>query len=218
MTMINFKMSAMRFEILLLTFLMAANNSSAQKYLFYLHGAIMEGQSGNAKSPSFGEYQYSGIVDTFKSAHFIVKSEIRKSGTDVTSYAKEITKQIDELLKKGVKANDITVVGASKGAVIAMYVSTFVKQRDMNFVFLAACNDGNFQSFPDIRFTGNILSIYEQSDDIGESCINFKNKAPGTINHYKEIEINTGLQHGFLFKPLPQWIKPAIAWANGNYQ
>jgi hypothetical protein len=214
----NFKLPALRFLILLLSLIMETNQSSAQKYLFYLHGAIMEGQSGNAKSPSFGEYQYDAIIDTFKSAHFIVKSEIRKSNTEVASYAKEIAKQIDELLKKGVKANDITVVGASKGAVIAMYVSTFVKQRDMNFVFLAACNDGNFQSNPDISFIGNILSIYEESDNIGESCIKFKDKASGTINHYKEIEINTGLQHGFLFKPIPDWIKPTIAWANGNYR
>ena len=181
--MINFKTTAIRFVIPMVALIMITNQSSAQKYLFYLHGAIMEGQSGNAKSPYYGEYQYDAIVDTFKNSGFIVRSEIRKSNTDVTSYAKEISKQIDELLKKGVKANDITVVGASKGAVIAMYVSTFVNQRDMNFVFLAACNDGNFQSFPDIRFSGNILSIYEESDNIGNSCIKFKDKASTAINH-----------------------------------
>jgi alpha/beta superfamily hydrolase len=117
-----------------------------------------------------------------------------------------------------VEAKNITVVGASKGAVIAMYVSTFLKNKEVNFVFLAACNDGNFEGFSDIQFYGNILSIYEKSDDIGESCIRFKNKASTTINHYKEMEINTGLQHGFLFRPLAEWMKPAIAWANGHYE
>jgi hypothetical protein len=144
-------------------------------------------------------------------------SEIRKPNTDIEAYAHQVADEISGLLKKGVEAKNITVVGASKGALIAMHVSTFMKNRDLNFVFLAACNDGNFGSFPDIHFYGNILSIYEKSDDIGESCIRFKEKAGTTINHYKEIEINTGLQHGFLFRPLPEWMKPAINWANGKY-
>ena len=37
------------------------------------------------------------------------------------------------------------------------------------------------------------------------------------IKHFKEIELNTGMGHGFLFKPLKEWIEPTIKWANGNY-
>ena len=133
-------------------------------------------------------------------------------------YAQKVKSQIDDLLKKGVDAKNITVVGASKGALIAMYVSTFLKNKDVNFVFLAACNDDNFESFPDINFYGNILSIYEKSDDIGESCVRFKSKSSSTINHYKEIEVNTGKQHGFLFQPYPEWFKPTVKWANGDYE
>jgi len=25
------------------------------------------------------------------------------------------------------------------------------------------------------------------------------------------------MRHGFLFKPLKEWIEPTIKWANGNY-
>lgn len=216
--MIPFKNIARGFIFFIIFLPMTSNHVSAQKYLFYLHGKIVEDQGAHAVSPYFGSYQYDAILDAFRKEHFTVMSELRKPNTDVTGYAQHIVKQVDSLLKEGVEAKNITVVGASKGAVIAMYVSTFLKNRDLNFVFLAACNDGNFEGFSDLQFCGNILSIYEKSDDIGKSCIRFKNKAASSINHYKEIGINTGLQHGFLFKPMDEWMKPAVAWANGHYE
>jgi hypothetical protein len=33
------------------------------------------------------------------------------------------------------------------------------------------------------------------------------------INEWKEIELNTGLKHGFLFRPIKEWVDPTIAWA-----
>ncbi len=195
-----------------------SNHASAQKYLFYLHGKIVEDQGANAVSPYFGSYQYEAILDSFRSAHFIVKSEVRKSNTEITAYAHHVADEIDSLLKIGVESKNITVVGASKGALIAMYVSTFLKNHDLNFVFLAACNEDNFTSFTDLRFHGNILSIYERSDGIGQTCIRFRDKASSNIIHYKEIELNTGLQHGFIFRPLPEWMKPAMDWANARYK
>lgn len=203
--------------IIIVQLLISINMPSSQKYLFYIHGKIVEDQGAEAVSPSFGAYQYNDILDTFRKKGFTVKSELRKPNTDIKVFAKYITDQINELLKSGVNAADITVIGASKGAVIAMFVSTYMKNENLNFVFLAACNDGNFEAFPDIRFYGNVLSIYEKSDDIGESCIRFRNKAGNTIHHYKEVEINTGRSHGFLFRPLPEWINPAMKWAEGKY-
>ena len=207
----------MRLFCVIILFFTMSNDATAQKYIFYLHGAIMEGQSGNAVSSSFGTYQYDAICDSFRKANFTVMSEVRKSNTDVRSYAKKVVTQIDSLISKGVPPNHITVIGASKGAMIAMCVSSFLKNDQVNFVFMAACNDGVMSAFPEINFCGNILSIYEKSDDIGASCASFKKKSSSSIPHYKEIEINTGLKHGFLFKPLPDWMKPAIEWANGNY-
>lgn len=116
------------------------------------------------------------------------------------------------------KASDITVVGASKGAVIAMHVSGISKSKDLNFVYLAACNSGNDEAYPELKFYGNILSIYESSDQIGGSCIRFKERSASTISDYKEIEINTGRSHGFLYQPLPVWMQPTVAWAIGKRQ
>ncbi|MGB3076693.1 MAG: alpha/beta hydrolase [Chitinophagales bacterium] len=206
------------FSCIIILQVMDSNAASTPKYVFYLHGMIVENMGAKAVSPYFGAYQYDDILDAFRKAGFTVMSEVRKPNTDVKEYATTIAKQINDLLKKGVESKNITVIGASKGALIAMHVSAILKNKELNFVFLAACNDGNFQAFPEIQFYGNILSIYEKSDDIGESCASFREKSVSTISRYKEIEINTGLQHGFLFKPVSEWTKPAMEWANGIYE
>ena len=191
-----------------------------QRYLFYLHGKIIEDQGANAVDTinGFGAYQYEEILNTFRKAGFTVMSEVRQKNTDPAEYAHKIVSQIDSLIKNGVNANDLTVVGASKGAIIAMLISSYLRNKDVNFVLLAGCMNNLLQSFPDIQFCGNILSIYEKSDDIGHSCASIKEQSHAAIPHYKEIELNTGLKHGFLYKPLPVWVEPAIKWANRNYQ
>ena len=102
-----------------LIFMIANNPAVSEKYLFYLHGAVVEGQGDQAKN-SFGTYRYNDIVSAFEKENFVVMSEVRKSGTDVKQYAGKIKDQIDSLLKKGVRPENITVVGGSKGALIAM--------------------------------------------------------------------------------------------------
>jgi hypothetical protein len=191
-----------------------------QLYLFYLHGKIVEDQGADAVDTEhgFGAYQYKDILNAFRKEKFIVNSEVRGKNTDVEEYAEKIKKQIDSLLHTGIPAVNITIVGASKGAVIAMLTSSMLKNKDVNFVFMAGCNEDNFKRLPQIDFCGNILSIYERTDDIGKSCTSTKNLSQQEIPHYKEIELNTGLKHGFLFKPLPEWVIPVIQWAKGNYE
>ena len=191
-----------------------------QLYLFYLHGRIVEDQGPEAVDTihGFGVYRYEDILSAFRKENFIVISEVRQKNTDVEQYAKKLIGQIDSLLQKGIPAINITVVGASKGAAIAMLTSSMLKNKDVNFVFMAGCNDDNFKRLPQIDFCGNILSIYERTDDIGKSCTPTKNLSQQEIPHYKEIELNTGLKHGFLFKPLPEWVEPVVRWAKGNYQ
>ena len=72
-------------------------------------------------------------------------------------------------------------------------------------------------TMPEVNFCGNILTIYDKSDEFGVSAIERKNKSTCKIKHFKEIELHNGLRHGFLFKPLKEWIEPAIKWAEGNY-
>jgi metallo-beta-lactamase class B len=205
------------FFVIILT--LSALTGFGQKFVFYLHGKIVENQGPSAIDTvnGYGAYQYFDIIDALKKRNFTVISEVRKPNTNVTAYAQLIAGKIDSLLKKNIDPKNITVIGASKGSIIAMYISTYVKNKDVNYVFMGACDDEIYNKCADIIYYGNILSIYEKSDSLnGGSCIKFKNRSK-TTSHYKEIELNTGLKHGFIFRPLNVWLDPATQWANNNY-
>ena len=191
--------------------------SFSQKYIFYLHGKIVENQGEKAvdKVNGYRAYLYTAILDSLKQKNNRVISEVRAKDTNVKEYALKVKKQIDSLLKTGIAPKNITVIGASKGSTIAMYVSTYVKNSSVNYVFLAACSHELSEDEKDMNCYGNILSIYEKSDGAG-SCTALKKHSNGII-HYKEVEINTGLRHGFLYKPLAEWLVPALRWANNDY-
>src|ERR1035437_3073952 len=115
----------MRLFTIALLMILFSGSVYGQSYLFYLHGAIVEDQGPNAVSQQFGAYEYEGILNAFRKEKFTVISEVRAKNTVVTDYAKKVVRQIDSLLKTGVPANKITVLGGSKGAVITLYVSSF---------------------------------------------------------------------------------------------
>jgi hypothetical protein len=117
------------------------------------------------------------------------------------------------LLEAGVPASNITVVGASKGAFISMMASTMLQNKEINFVFLAGCSDG-IRKF-DLNFYGNILSIYDEKDQLVGSCQNYFKQSLG-INRQKEIVLKIGTGHGIVYKPLKEWIDPVVQWANGK--
>jgi len=192
-------------------------SKTPQGYIFFLHNRFLEEHTTSESHPEYGVAAYSEIIREFEKENFVVISEKRNGDVDVKQYAMKVKKQIDSLLDLGVAPKQITVVGTSKGGYIAQYVSTFANNPNLNFVFIACYTDADLQSLPDINFCGNILTIYEKSDPIGRSAVRRKEKSTCTIKHFKEIELNTGLKHGFLFKPLKEWIEPCIAWANNHY-
>jgi len=181
------------------------------KYLFYLHGQIVEELGIRPEHPKWGIYEYEQILDSLKHAKRVVISEARPKGTDVEEYAQKIRKQVATLLAAGVGANQINIVGASKGAIIAMRVSTLLKNKNLNFVTISACNEWVLNNY-DFNLYGNILSIYEASDSRNGSCeAEYFRRSEG-INQFEEIKLKTGLGHGLLYKPLRAWIGPTIEW------
>ena len=97
----------------------------------------MEGSTGAPKSPAFGMYDYFKIVKALSDEGFLVISEIRDRNTDVNEYAGKTARQISYLLRAGVPPGKITVVGGSKGGIIAIRVSNILKNRKMKYVILA---------------------------------------------------------------------------------
>lgn len=188
-----------------------------EKYIFFLHNRFLEEHSLADEHPAYGRTEYLEIISEFQKHGFKVISEQRNGNVNARDYAIGIVDQIDSLLKTGTEPNKITVVGTSKGRYIAQYVSTFAANIDLNFVFVGCFMDSDIQNIPEINYCGNILTIYEKSDSFGVSAVERKKTSTCEIEHFKEIELNTGMGHGFLFKPLTDWIEPTIKWANGCY-
>lgn len=193
------------------------SETEEQNYIFFLHNKFVEENDLEVEHPEYGKAKYKEIVKSFQKDGFIVLSEKRKANTDVAQYAQKIVSQIDSLLKKGIKPNHITVIGTSKGGYIAQYVSTFIANPDINFVFVGCYQETDVKNYPEINFCGNILTIYEKSDVYGVSAIDRLKTSKLKINTFKEIELNTNLKHGFLFKPIKEWIEPSKMWAKRNY-
>lgn len=180
------------------------------KVIYYLHGKIVEDLGPRGVSPRFGAYDYPGILTALRQAGFEVVSEIRTKDTNVSDYADKLVRDIRERIASGTKPEQISIVGASKGAVIASLVSARLKIADVHYVLLAYCNDWLLQEMKP-RLTGKILSIYEASDEMAGSCQPLINQST-EITSFKEIRLDTGLGHGMVYRPLPEWVKPASDW------
>lgn len=193
------------------------SQDSQKNYIFFLHNKFPEEHSLDEKHPDYGRSEYLEIVQELKKEDFVLITEKRPKNTDVKLYARKVVNQIDSLVKRGVPPNKITVIGTSKGGYIAQYASTYLKNPVVNFVFIGCYQESDLQNFNDINYCGNILTIYEKSDYAGVSAVNRKLTSKLKINEFKEIELNTNLKHGFLFKAFQEWIHPCILWARQDY-
>ncbi len=172
------------------------NADPAARYVFYLHGQIIETAGRRPTHPQFGIYEYDAILNALAESGAQVISEQRPPNSDVGSFASRVADQVQSLLSKGVPATQITVVGFSKGGRIAIATSSLLRE-PISYVFLAACNAGVFNEEA-YQVSGRVLSIYEESDQIGISC------SP-LLTESREVRIATGrfIDHGTsgLLKP-----------------
>jgi len=186
------------------------NTGTPNHYVFYLHGRIIEEKGERPIHPRFGLYDYPAIIETLKSKDNILITEVRPSGTKVPEYAEKVATQVNDLLNKGITANRITVVGFSKGGAIAMHASSLLLDKNINFVFMASCNNWAFNR-PDFKVGGKILSLHEATDPIGISCKPLIKKSP-EVAEFTELRLNTGKGHGAFYLPRSEWITPLLSW------
>ncbi|AZA76936.1 alpha/beta hydrolase [Chryseobacterium sp. G0186] len=187
--------------------------NSKKHYIFFLHNKFLEDHSLQEKHPKYGVAEYESILHQLKDKNTIIISEKRKANTEPSVYAEKVKKQIDSLMGKGVKAGMITIVGTSQGGYIAQYVSYYEKNPQLKFVFIGASfKDDSLEKDKNFRLYGRILSITEKSDDSHVPLSHEQRFIRSDIKDFKEIELNTGLNHGFLFKALKDWIIPVKSW------
>lgn len=203
--------------ILFCTTLFACTSKTEERFIFFLHNRFLEEHDLNDLHPEYGRTEYLEIIAEFEKNGLHVISEKRNGNVNALDYAVGVVHQIDSLLNTGVAPQNITVVGTSKGGYIAQYVSTIANNADLNFVFIASFRDSDINDITGVNYCGTILTIFEESDPFGVSAVERIKTSTCTIRHFKEIELHTGLGHGFLFKPLKEWMDPTIQWAKGKY-
>ncbi|AZA89908.1 Uncharacterised protein [Chryseobacterium nakagawai] len=186
-----------------------------KQYIFFLHNKFLEEHPSDEAHPKYGIVEYEKVLHELKDSSNVILFEKRKPNTDPAVYALKIKKQINRLIKKGVKAGNITIVGTSQGGYIAQYISYYEKNPELKFVFIGASfKDDSLEKDENFRLYGKILSITEKTDDGHVPLSQEQRFIRSEIKDFKEIELNTGLNHGFLFKALDAWILPTKEWIN----
>ena len=172
-----------------------------------------------AVSPDFGEYQYAAILRALSEHGFHVISEVRPKATDPQEYAQHVADQIDALIGAGVLAENITVVGASKGGYIVVYVSSLLKNGKINFVPMAICNPETVAQLikDQVALYGNVLSIFDSVDEYAGSCADLFAFSEGKgLGRHMETVLHVGNGHGILYQPLDEWVNPVVVGAGGR--
>jgi len=192
----------------------------SDRFVFYLHGKIIEDQGLPAVSAEFGEYRYEEILGVLQSHGLVVISEQRPKNADVTEYAARVASQVSTLLGSGVPSGSITVVGASKGAAIAVLVSNLIADSEVNYVLLGACDPTTVDELvgQGVSLSGNVLAIYDSSDEYAGSCERLFSLSEGKgLGRHAELVLHIGTGHGILYAPLPEWVTPTVNWAKQDW-
>jgi pimeloyl-ACP methyl ester carboxylesterase len=191
-------------------------DGSPARHLIYLHGRIVqEQQSPRPRHPEYGHYELEAILRTFRDEGFTVDGEIRPRAASVSDSADKVVAKVRALLARGVAADRINVLGASMGAAIALTASARLQEPKVRFAVLGPCLSAQVPAFlasEGKRPSGRILAIRETSDDIGP-CAPWKGDPEAESQLVaREIVLDTGLKHGFLYRPLPEWADPVVEW------
>ncbi|MEW5983136.1 MAG: hypothetical protein AB1806_12320 [Acidobacteriota bacterium] len=188
-----------------------------QWHVIYLHGRIVqEQQDPRPRHPDFGMYELESILEALRGAGFVVSGEIRPRAVSVEQWADRTVDQVRGFLGRGVPASRITVVGASMGGGIALQTAVRLQNPDVRFAVLGVCLSAQVPRLVSQEGkgpVGRVLSIREASDETTEPCERWTSSSAGSGFKVRELVLRTGLRHGFLYRPLPEWVQPVTEWA-----
>jgi hypothetical protein len=137
-----------------------------ERYVIYSHGLIVEGNDPKPISPKFGQYDFPAIKQVlFSEGGFNLIADQRPKNTDFDGYVETLKSWVKRLLDAGVRPSRISLVGFSRGGQMTAYASSDLAAKGINTALLAICTDGDFDRDPPLVLGGNLLSIYETSDE-----------------------------------------------------
>ena len=169
----------------------------------------MEGKNPTPINPNWGMYDFPGIKKALSDDNYNLIAYHRAKDTDPRAFAKKLTENANTLINKGVKPENISFIGFSRGGAITVLTSNYLASDKVNFVILAGCSTF-VKNNPKLEVFGNVFSVFETSDGVG-SC-QFLIDRSKRVKTFKEISISTGKEHGAFYNPLPEWIIPVKEW------
>jgi len=187
--------------------------SANDKYVFYSHGHTIEGNITTPVHKRWGIYDFPKIKEALADDEYNLIAYHRLLNTDPIQYAKKLAKDVRALIFAGVKPNNITLLGFSRGGGMSIRASNELRLDQVNLIILAACT-GPIKSNSRIKIYGNVFSIYETSDRVG-TCQFLKDRSK-QVTSFSEIVINTGKGHGAFFTPQVEWIEPVKVWISSK--
>ena len=190
-----------------------SNINTAEHYVFYSHGYIVEGDNPTPTHPRWGVYNFPSIQKALDNNSYTLIAHHRPKGVNPIDYAKRLAGEVEQLINAGVPAENITLTGFSRGGAITILAANELKNSRVNVVILAGCA-GLINDKRDIQLYGRVLSIYETSDDVG-SCNLLEARSP-MLREFKEIAISTGKEHGAFYRPIDEWLVPLKSWINDS--
>lgn len=184
-----------------------------QNYVFYLHGKIVEGADTRPEHPRWGTYDFPAVVDALTTDSYHLIAVHRSAGKNSIEHATELAAKIRSYQDQGLDPTQMTIIGFSKGGAIAILAMNTLKQENLTTILLAACADWTHDA-ADILAYGKLYSIFEKSDRVG-SCAPIQKRSELLVE-FKEIEIDTGFEHGAFYQPLQDWVVPVKKWILGD--
>ncbi len=188
---------------------LAGRTAQAEDLVIYLHNAWYEKHKGGEPHPKFGVYDMDGIKAALGQEVSFEAPE-RAAGLSPSAAAEALVNRLEDKIAQGRDPWTVKVIGASKGAYIAMLASELMRKPAVRWVLVGGCNPKRLRG-REPELTGRVLSIYETSDTVAGPCPTGTPLTRSTQS-FRQISINAGTNHGFLFTADPAWVGPAKDW------
>jgi hypothetical protein len=180
-----------------------------EKYVFYSHGLIVEGDNLMPVDERWGVYDFIAVRKALTDPSYNLISYHRPNKTVPDEFAEKLAVDVRKLMAAGVQPENITLLGFSRGGEITLLASDKLRLDKINTILLAVCG-GFVKDHKEYQAYGNVYSIYETSDFAG-SCQFLKSRNK-KIHSFQETSISTGKEHGTFYQPMPQWLDQVKAW------
>lgn len=184
-----------------------------RSYVVYSHGQIVEGDDPRPVHKLWGQYDFPAIISALaENQSFALIAPHRPANTDLEEYVDRLTEWVCRLTDAGVKPENITLVGFSRGGHMTALAADKLKPLNINTALLGTCWQTGVQDQSSITLSGRLFSVYETSDS-ARSCSKLASRSP-QLSSFEEISISTGLEHGAFYIPLSDWVEPLLLWIN----